>query len=137
MGVYAYDSKNELIQALTILVVPFSLWGWVSFLRKALHSVGLSLRSLGTTKVSLVAGIIAIVLLLVYGWTKSNGVWLALEIGLSLHLLALLVFNYRYTRRVLLAFNITIAQVFISLLALIVAFWLWISLIPPQKNDEP
>ena len=94
----------------------------------------LALWSLGTTKVSLAAGFVTIALLVVYSVTKSNGVWLAIEIGLCCYGLVLVAFNFRHTRSIPLALNVTVVQLWMSALAVLFASWLYVRLQPPSES---
>ena len=135
LGIYAYESGNEVVQAFAILSIPIALWGWVSFLRKALRSIDLTLWSLGTTKGSIVAGLVALVALIALMMTHgASGLWLAMEIGAALYVLVLLVLNYRYTGSVLLTLALTVTHVCISALFVVFAIWLYVRLQGDTKS---
>ena len=136
LGVYAYRSGNEVVQAFAILSIPLALWGWIGFLRKALWSIDLTLWSLGTTKGSIVAGLVALVALIALMMTQgASGLWLAMQAGAALYVLALLILNYRYTRSVLLTLVLTVTHFCISALFVMFAIWLYIRLQPPTESE--
>jgi hypothetical protein len=108
-----------------IVSIPLSLWGWIRFLRKALRSIDLTFWSLPTTKGCISAGLIALIALIALLMTQgSSGLWLAMQVGAALYVLALLILNYRYTRSVLLTLVLTVTHVCISVLF---AIWLYVS----------
>jgi hypothetical protein len=136
LGIYAYQSGNEVVQAFTILSIPLALWGWIRFLRKALWSIDLTLWSLPTTKGSIAAGLVTLIALIALLMTQgSSGLWLAMQVGASLYVLALLILNYHYTRSVLLTLVLTVTHVCISTLFVLFAIWLYVRLQPPTKSE--
>jgi hypothetical protein len=136
--IFLIQTDNELLKGIAIANAPFSLFGWIYFLRRALAEFELTIWSLPTTKASLVMGLVALAGALAYYWSGANGsIAIALAIGSVGYLICLLIFNFRYTRSTLVTIDLCILQLTMSVLIVVFLVWIWIRFSKPPRPTEP